>query len=75
VKNQTCGNCKYHGDGAAVIADGMAACRRYPPQMIVLPAQTFQGMQMTPAAATPATAPTHWCGEWVGREAVIAMNQ
>lgn len=64
----SCAQCKF----GELRADGGVQCRRYPPQMMLLPAPRTvadpDGVGVQVQGMFPAMAPDAWCGEYAMRE-------
>jgi len=56
---QACENCRFV---AYWTLPEIWRCRRYPPQLIVVPQPWEQANRID--SETPKVSPAHWCGEW-----------
>lgn len=60
--DSSCATCKHwHGDATVEEAE----CRRYPPQVNMVPVQLFTGMEIAAAGFFPSTRRDVFCGEYV----------
>lgn len=49
-------------------------CHRFPPQIVVVPQQTVEGIMATPATAFPTVGASHWCAEFAPVQASNAKG-
>ncbi len=61
-----CETCKFW-DSLKDEADPAGSCMRYPPVLL-----TVGQHHSADGWSTPATPPTHWCGEWKSKEPAVS---
>lgn len=57
-----CASCEHFTVNAQAVNQG--ECHRFPPQIVVVPVKTLQGMGAAPGAMFPAVASDAFCGEF-----------
>lgn len=64
-----CRTCKHF---EMLDAKGAGTCHRNPPQILMIPQQTLQGMQLVPAGVQSSSRADGWCGEWAEKPVSFA---